>query len=268
MRSRKLFRKSLCLVFGAQSSSSMPHSMAAPRCGYCTAWTAFPKTSIFPCLNRKMILNSSRTLMQSEKNLVRWISVLKLLKKQRVLKRLSILHFIKAGTREHLFKIDVPEEIFERVHRNERMTIKLEVDTDPPGGFETEAKTLLQPIAFSVRSYKRPDLFAGKVSAVLQRAWQSGRVKGRDYYDFVWYVARDVPVHLSHLEQRLRQTGAWLSDSPLMHDDLLKLLEDKFSHFDAGLAKRDVAPFIKDSQAVDIWSNEFFLSLLPRLKST
>lgn len=174
--------------------------------------------------------------------------------------------FIKAGTKEHLLKIDVPEEIAERIHRNEQIKIKLEVDTDPPGGFETEAKTLLQPIAFSVRSYKQPDLFAGKIHAVLARARQSGRVKGRDYYDFVWYIGRNIPVHISHLEQRLRQTGEWTSGKNMTRNDLLNLLKDKFSSFDVKRAKEDVLPFIKDPQAVEIWSNEFFQSLLSRLE--
>lgn len=174
--------------------------------------------------------------------------------------------FIKAGTREHLLKIEVPEEISERIARNDRIKIKLEIDTDPPGGFETEAKILLQPIAFSVNTYKKPDLFAGKTHAVLQRAWQSGRIKGRDYYDFVWYVGRATPVHLKHLEQRLRQTDAWTSDQQMTQADLLSLLEKQFSQFDVEMAKKDVLPFIKDQSAVEIWSNEFFLSLLPRLK--
>lgn len=174
--------------------------------------------------------------------------------------------FIKAGTKEHLLKIDVPEEIAERIHRNEQIRIKIEVDTDPPGGFETEAKTLLQPIAFSVRSYKQPDLFAGKIHAVLARAWQSGRVKGRDYYDFVWYIGRNIPVHISHLEQRLRQTGEWTSGKKMTRNDLLNLLKDKFSSFDVKRAKEDVLPFIKDPQAVEIWSTEFFQSLLSRLE--
>ncbi len=173
--------------------------------------------------------------------------------------------FIKAGTKEHLLKIDVPEEIAERIHRNEQIKIKLEVDTDPPGGFETEAKTLLQPIAFSVRTYKPPDLFAGKIHAVLAREWQGGRVKGRDYYDFVWYVGRNVPVRISHLEQRLRQTGEWTSKKKMTRNDALNLLRDKFLRFDVKCAKEDVLPFIKDPQAVEIWSNEFFQSLLPRL---
>lgn len=174
--------------------------------------------------------------------------------------------FIKAGTREHLLQIDVPEIIAERIARTDRLKIKLEVDTDPPSGFETEGKTLLQPIAFSVNTYKQPDLFAGKIHAILQRAWAGGRIKGRDYYDFVWYVGRGTSVHLSHLEQRLRQTGGWASAKPITQADLFRLLEEKFSLLDFELAKKDVLPFIKDSAAVELWSPDFFLSLLPRLK--
>jgi len=173
--------------------------------------------------------------------------------------------FIKAGTKEHLIKIAVPDEIAERIARNDRLKIKLEVDTDPPGKFQTEAKTLLQPIAFSVNTYTQPDLFAGKIHAVLQRAWQKGRVKGRDYYDFVWYVGRATPVRLTHLEQRLRQTGGWTADAPMTREDLLRLLEINFAEVDIALAKKDVLPFLKDPDAVAIWSKEFFLSLLPRL---
>ncbi len=174
--------------------------------------------------------------------------------------------FIKAGTKEHLIRFDVPEEISARIHYKERMKIKLEVDTNPPGGFETEAKILLQPIAFSVKTYKLSSLFAGKIHAVLARPWLTGRVKGRDYYDFVWYIARDVPVQLEHLEKRLRQTGSWTSKKSLAREDLVDLLEQKFSNLNVELAKKDILPFVKDPAAVAVWSKDFFTSLLQRLK--
>lgn len=173
--------------------------------------------------------------------------------------------FIKAGTKEHLLRIEVPAEIAERIAKTDRLKIKLEVDTDPPGGFETEAMTLLQPMAFYVNTYKQPDLFAGKIHAILQRAWKGGRIKGRDYYDFVWYVGRSTPVHLSHLEQRLRQTGGWSKEESMTHSDLKDLVEEKFLQIDFELAKKDVQPFLKDPAAVELWSTDFFLSLLPRL---
>lgn len=172
--------------------------------------------------------------------------------------------FIKAGTKEHLLKIRVPDAIVERIPKNTLLNIKLEVDTDPPAGFATEVKTLLQPIPFSVHTYQKPDLFAGKLHAVLQRKWKN-RVKGRDYYDFVWYVARDVPVRLKHLEQRLRQSGGWPGGT-LQPPDLLELLRKKFAELDVEAAKRDVSPFLRDPAAVELWSKDFFESLLPRLK--
>ena len=173
--------------------------------------------------------------------------------------------FIKAGTKEHLLKIKVSDAIANRIHNNSLMNIKLEVDTDPPGGFATEVKTLLQPIPFSVKTYQRPDLFAGKLHAVLQRNWK-GRVKGRDYYDFVWYVARNIPIRMSHLELRLRQSGGWKSERELQLSDLIALLRNKFAETNFAAAKKDVLPFLRDPAAIELWSKDFFVSLLPRLR--
>jgi predicted nucleotidyltransferase component of viral defense system len=172
--------------------------------------------------------------------------------------------FIKAGTKEHLFKIKAPTAVAERIQGNSILNIKIEVDVDPPLGFETEAKTLLQPIPFTIHTYKQPDLFAGKLHAILQRNWKS-RVKGRDYYDYVWYIARHVPVRISHLEQRLRQSGRWTESKPLQKSDLLELLQKRFGEVDLESAKKDVSPFIKDRAAIELWSQEFFNSLLPKL---
>jgi hypothetical protein len=173
--------------------------------------------------------------------------------------------FIKAGTKDLLLKIDVPREISQRLQHNAVLEIKLEVDTDPPAGFQTEAKTLLQPIPFAVNTFAQPDLFAGKLHAILQRKWKT-RVKGRDFYDFVWYVSQKTPVRLNHLEQRLRQTEGWKGKEPLEIESLTKLLRQNFTEVDIESAKKDVLPFIKDTDAVGLWSTEFFIALLPQLK--
>lgn len=175
--------------------------------------------------------------------------------------------FIKAGTREHLIKITVPDSISDKVQKNKVMKVRFEVDTDPPGGFDTEVKTLLQPIPFAVNTFTMPSLFAGKLHAVLQRNWK-GRVKGRDYYDFVWYISRDVPVNLKHLEMRLRQTDAWTKKRSMKKSDLIKLLEEKFEALDISAARIEVTPFLRDSAATALWSKQFFVSLLSRLKVT
>ncbi|MDX1990506.1 MAG: hypothetical protein SFV17_27680, partial [Candidatus Obscuribacter sp.] len=94
----------------------------------------------------------------------------------------------------------------------------------------------------------------------------SERVKGRDYYDFVWYIGRGVPVHIGHLEKRLRQTDTWTSAKQMTREDILNLLEQRILNLDVELARKDILPFIKDPEAVAIWSRDFFLSLLSRLK--
>lgn len=174
--------------------------------------------------------------------------------------------FIKTGTKESLLKIDTPKEIAKHLQANAVLEIKLEVDTDPPSGFQTEAKTLIEPIPFAVNTFTPPDLFAGKLHAILQRKWKT-RVKGRDYYDFVWYLSQNIPVRLGHLEQRLRQTQGWKGGKPLTLEALNLLLKRKFSEVNMEAAKTDVIDFIKDKDAVGLWSTDFFTSLLPRLKA-
>ena len=95
--------------------------------------------------------------------------------------------FIKANTKTQLMMIHAPQSLIQQTHGMHQLKIKMEVDTDPPAGFQTEVKTLLQPIPFSVKTYTLPDLFAGKIHALLCRPWKI-RVKGRDWYDFIWYI--------------------------------------------------------------------------------
>jgi predicted nucleotidyltransferase component of viral defense system len=113
--------------------------------------------------------------------------------------------FLKANTLKHLLTIKTAEETSWPIFRGQILKIKIEVDTDPPPGFVTENKFILQPIPFSVRTFVLPDLFAGKMHAVLYRRWKS-RVKGRDWYDLVWYAANHPQLHLNHLEHRT----AWM----------------------------------------------------------
>ena len=82
----------------------------------------------------------------------------------------------------------VPQELAHHFPRNATITIKLELDVTPPEGAGTEVRTRLLPVPFQVQLYDLPSLFAGKLHAILYRDWKS-RVKGRDFYDFVWYVS-------------------------------------------------------------------------------
>ena len=174
--------------------------------------------------------------------------------------------FIKADSKKQLLVINAPVNVLKSLHHMQAIKIKMEVDVHPPQKFNTEVRTLLQPIPFSVKTLTQPDLFAGKIHAILCRPWMT-RVKGRDWYDFVWYIARQIPVNLNHLRERLMQSNAWQQDRQLTQQALIQLLEQKIEQTDFDNAKKDVLPFLKDTQSVALWDVSFFKELLKHLSS-
>jgi len=140
------------------------------------------------------------------------------------------------------------------------LKIKLEVDTDPPLGFSTEENLLLQPFSFYVKCFCLPDLFAGKMHAVLFREWQK-RVKGRDWFDLEWYGRKGIPLHLEHLERRARQSGHWTGDHPLTKASLQAILAERIQRLDVANARLDIERFIADPQPLAIWSKQYFQDL-------
>ena len=173
--------------------------------------------------------------------------------------------FLKADTRNQLLMIETGEEILKAIPKGQVLRIKLEVDTDPPPGFATQTRYLLQPIPFSVRAFVLPDLFAGKMHAILCRRWK-GRVKGRDWYDLVWYAANHPDLHLYHLEQRMRQTGDWKEDAPLTSERFKDLLIHTINTLDVDQTRKEVEPFVRDPETLSIWSHEFFLDIVTRIR--
>jgi predicted nucleotidyltransferase component of viral defense system len=173
--------------------------------------------------------------------------------------------FLKTETAGALLTITSDEAITHGIPAGKLLRIKLEVDTKPPPGFNTETKYLLHPISFAVRTYTLPDLFAGKMHAILCRQWKN-RVKGRDWYDLVWYVANFPQLHLSHLEERMRQSGHWQKKGRIGQGELANLLTKTIKTLDVEQAKRDVIPFVVDTGRLDVWSKEFFRDICLRIQ--
>jgi hypothetical protein len=172
--------------------------------------------------------------------------------------------FLKADTWREVLVIATDEEIVRAIPRGRLLKIRLEVDTDPPGGFATESRFLLQPIPFSVRTFTPPCLFAGKMHAVLCRRWKS-RVKGRDWYDLVWFVAKGTPLDLGHLAARMRQSGHLAADAVLTEGLFRDRLAQITDVLDVASARMDVAPFIKDADATTVWSRGFLRDVGSRI---
>ena len=172
--------------------------------------------------------------------------------------------FIKAGTKVEMLKILVPPQIVRRIHKDSSLKIKLEIDVDPPGNFTTEVKALLRPIPFYVKTLQQPDLFAGKVHAILCRNWQT-RVKGRDWYDLVWYISNNIPLRIRHLQARLTQNQTL--QEPLTHEQIITLLNNKIDKVDFKYAQQEVRPFLQDTDSVAIWSKDFFREIIAQIQT-
>ena len=139
--------------------------------------------------------------------------------------------------------------------------IKIEVDTQPPLKFKTEQKLLLLPQSFMTRCFTLPTLFAGKMHALVYRAWKN-RVKGRDWYDFEWYVRHNISLDFTHLCKRALQ----FNQEELDKETFLQKLNERLATADINQVKADVLPFVRNPKELDIWSNDYFLQLAKMIR--
>ncbi|MDH6303845.1 putative nucleotidyltransferase component of viral defense system [Parabacteroides sp. PF5-5] len=138
--------------------------------------------------------------------------------------------------------------------------IKIEVDIDPPLGFITEQKLSLMPFSFMTRCFTLPDLYAGKMHALLFRNWKT-RVKGRDWYDFEWYVRHNIPLDFIHFQERSKEFNSMDIDKEMF----TSMLKDRLVSTEINMVKRDVLPFVQNPKELEIWSNDYFLQLANRV---
>ena len=139
--------------------------------------------------------------------------------------------------------------------------IKIEVDTQPPLKFNTEQRLLLLPQSFMVRCFTLPDLFAGKMHALVYRTWKN-RVKGRDWYDFEWYIRHNIPLNFTHLHERALQ----FNHEEITKESFLEKLNERLATSDINQVKADVLPFVRNPKELNIWSNDYFIELAKLLK--
>ncbi len=165
------------------------------------------------------------------------------------------------GKVESAFLKDTTDVYDVSFQTDKSIKIKIEVDTQPPLNFRTEQKLLLQPHSFMTRCFTLPDLFAGKMHALVYRAWKN-RVKGRDWYDFEWYVRHNVPLGFTHLAERALQ----FNDEVLDKETFILRLKEKLASANMNQVKSDVIPFVRNSRELDIWSNDYFVQLADMIK--
>ncbi|MGZ3761037.1 MAG: nucleotidyl transferase AbiEii/AbiGii toxin family protein [Mucilaginibacter sp.] len=171
--------------------------------------------------------------------------------------------FLKSETiwRELILEGIIPQNGMEQVAH---VKIKIEVDREPPLGFETEDKLLLKPFSFYVKCLSLPNLFAGKMHALLFRKWGEN-VKGRDWYDMEWYIKRGTPLNLHHFLIRAKDSGDWHKDA-ITEAEFRELLASKIDSVKMNYVINDIKGFIRDADTLAIWSPKYFHDMADRLK--
>lgn len=174
--------------------------------------------------------------------------------------------FVKGSTKEHILTFYKNNKDAKFINKDEVIRIKFEVDVNPPVGATYETKFGLLPSPYQVRLYDLPSLFAWKIHACLCRNWQS-RVKGRDFYDYVFFLSIGAKVNFANLKSKLVQSKFISEDYDLTIDNLKLLLNKRFENLNFEQAKEDILPFVRDKSKLDLWSEEFFKAITKNLQS-
>ena len=174
--------------------------------------------------------------------------------------------FLKGNTKEHLLLFYKDDDFSSGLNKDEVLKVKFEVDVNPPLGAGYDYRYSLKPSPYEATLYDLPSLFAGKIHAIICRAWKN-RVKGRDLYDYVFYLQKGAKLNLLNLKEKLIQSGVIKEEDDLSLDKVKEMLNDRFEKIDYENAKDDVINFIKDKSSLNLWSERFFKEITKELKN-
>lgn len=174
--------------------------------------------------------------------------------------------FLKGNTLALMMTFFPKSEDARKIISNQKMKIKFEIDTDNPKGGRTETKFRLLPAPYQVRVFGESTLFAGKIHAIICRNYKN-HVKGRDYYDYLFYIGKGSAFNLEYLENKLKNTEAIAQNEKLTLGKVKEMLKARFETVDYESAKEDVSNFIHDKSGLSLWKKELFLATLNELKA-
>ena len=174
--------------------------------------------------------------------------------------------FLKGNTKKLILSFYENTEDVNLINKNELIKIKFEIDINPPSNATYETKFKLLPSSYQVKLYDLSSLFARKIHACLCRNKKT-RIKGRDFYDYVFFLSLGAKVNLQHWKSRLVESEAFKEEDELTIDKLKILLNNRFKTIDFEQAKMDVYPFIKDKSKLDCWNVDFFIQITENIEA-
>ena len=173
---------------------------------------------------------------------------------------------VRTNTLEAFFTLKVPENLTSLLHKDEVIKVKFEADCHPALGFRVEKRYIDLPDIAPVMVLDEPSLFAGKLNAVLTRNYGQ-RVKGRDYYDFAFYVRNRISPNLVYLKNRLVAGGKIKEEDPFDIPTLQKMLIERFEEVDFEEAKEDASKFLFHEEDLSYFQKDYFIDLARKIRA-
>lgn len=173
--------------------------------------------------------------------------------------------FAKLDTYQTFIDLKIDEKLSELLNKNEVIKVKFEVDLNPSTGFSKEIKWIDIPEFARVIVLDEKSLFSGKIHALLCRNYK-GNVKGRDYYDFLFYVSKGVSPNINYLKNKLVDSGVIKEDDIFNIEVLKKMLIDKFEKVDYNQVIKDASRFLINNEDLSYYSKELFIQMANKLK--
>ena len=172
--------------------------------------------------------------------------------------------FAKLNTYQTFINLKLDNKMSRQLHKDESIKVKFEVDCNPALGFDVESRWLDIPEFATVSVLDEPSLFAGKIHAILCRSYKNN-VKGRDYYDFLFYISKKVKPNMTYLKNKLVDTGKIKEEDEFNSNILKEMLVDKFNSIDFNQVKIDASKFLFKNEDLSYYCRDLFIDMLKRL---
>lgn len=168
--------------------------------------------------------------------------------------------FLKTDSIGRSLTLDLP---FER-YQARKIRIKLEIDTNPPLGSTFTTNYITFPVTAPLTTQSLHSGFALKLHALLCHSY----VKGRDWYDFVWYIAHKIAPDLDLLGRALHRQGPWAGEPIVVSMEWVREhVQAAIGRIDWAVARDDVQRFLPhvEQEGLRAWCADFFLQQLSHI---
>lgn len=172
--------------------------------------------------------------------------------------------FAKLNTYQTFISLGVNDSLTNILHKDETLKVKFVVDCYPSLGFDVDTKWITNPEFATVNVLDLESLFAGKIHAILCRNYKNN-VKGRDYYDFIFFINKKIKPNLLYLKNKLIESNK-ISESEQFNIEILKkMLSDRFNEVDFSQVKKDAQKFTIKNENLDFYCKDLFIECLNML---